>query len=260
MNCAFNIENLSIGYKSGTDTVSVGVGLSARLIRGKLTCLLGPNGSGKSTLLRTMSGFLSCLEGSVSIGDRQISSIDNSELARLVSIVLTDNSRIGDLKVFDVVSMGRSPYTDFWGRLSSDDSKMVTHCLNLVQMSDYSERRMYTLSDGERQKVMIAKALAQDTDIILLDEPTAFLDYPNKVSMMLLLHTIAKSLNKAVLLSTHDMEHALQIADQIWLLDKSLGMVSGSPQSLIQDGSIERYFATDDLRFDPVTMSFRIMK
>ena len=180
--------------------------------------MLGPNGAGKSTLLRTLAAFQSPLAGEIKIMSRPLRDYKPNQLSRLVSVVLTDNSSIKNMTARDVVSIGRSPYTGFWGRLREKDRKMVEKCLSWVGMTELAERKMQTLSDGERQKVMIAKAIAQETPVIFLDEPTAFLDYPSKVGMMLLLHRLAKTLKKSIFLSTHDLEHALQVADQIWLI------------------------------------------
>lgn len=252
------IKNLTTGYRTKHGDVVISSKLDAQLHRGTMTCLLGPNGSGKSTLLRTLCRFQSALDGQVLVGGLDITSYSNEELAKCISVVLTTSSHVTDMKVVDVVRMGRSPYTNFWGTMKAEDCEMVDHCIELVGVADFRNRHMQTLSDGERQKVMIAKALAQDTDIILLDEPTAFLDYPNKVATMLLLHRLAHSMNKTVFLSTHDMEHALQVSEQVWLLDKHLGLTTGTPSELSASGCIERYFQADGMTYDRDSMTFRI--
>lgn len=252
------LHDLSTGYRLRSNNIVVAEGLRATLQRGQLTCLLGPNGCGKSTLLRTMGGFQPALAGRIDVCGRPLADYTAQELARLVSVVLTDNSNIREMTAWDVVAMGRSPYTNFWGRLTEADRQEVDRCIELVGLRHLAQRRIHTLSDGERQKVMIAKAIAQGTDIILLDEPTAFLDYPNKVGMLLLLHRIAHELGRSIFLSTHDMEHALQVADQIWLLDRTLGLTTGSPADLSHNGSVARYFQTDAMTFDAETRSFRI--
>ena len=252
------IQNLTTGYRVGGREIPVGKGLTAELLRGTLTCLLGQNGCGKSTLLRTLCGFQPPLSGAIEVAGRRLGDYSREELAKIIGVVLTDHTSIAEMSVQDTVAMGRSPYTNFWGRLTAKDEEEVERCMQLVGITQFAQRKLHTLSDGERQKVMIAKALAQDTDIILLDEPTAFLDYPNKVGMLLLLHRIARTMDKAVFLSTHDMEHALQVADQVWLLDRTMGLTTGAPAQLSQDGSIERYFATDGMTFDRATMRFMI--
>jgi iron complex transport system ATP-binding protein len=221
--------------------------------------MLGPNGAGKSTLLRTLAAFQPALEGEVLINSRPLSKYSSKELAKLISVVLTDNSGIKNMTVWEVVAMGRSPYTGFWGKLSERDRLKVDKCLSWVGISEHANRKMQTLSDGERQKVMIAKAIAQETPIIFLDEPTAYLDYPSKVSMMLLLHRLAKALNKTIFLSTHDLEHALQVADNIWLVDRKKGLTTGMPEDLCAEGKIEAYFRREGLQFNPQTGTFAVL-
>lgn len=238
-----SITDLTTGYYTKKGIVEVSQHLTASLQTNQLTCLLGPNGAGKSTLLRTLCGFQPQLNGSVQIMGRELESYNKSELSKLVSVVLTDNSGIREMTAWDMVGMGRSPYTGFWGRLSHHDKQVIAESMSLVGIEWLKDRKMHTLSDGECQKVMIAKALAQETPIIILDEPTAFLDYPSKIQMMLLLKELARSLQKTIFLSTHDLEHALQIADCIWLLDKEKGFASGTPYDLCKDGSIDRYFS-----------------
>lgn len=258
MNSTIEITNLSTGYKTKKGDKIISQGLTASLNTCELTCLLGPNGAGKSTLLRTLAGFQPGMGGSIEIINRKLSDYKSAELAKIISIVLTDNSGIKNMTAFDVIAMGRSPYTGFWGKLGERDKVIIEKCLNWVGIKDLAERKMQTLSDGERQKVMIAKAIAQETPIIFLDEPTAFLDYPSKVQMMLLLHRLAKALKKTIFLSTHDLEHALQVADQVWLLDKEKGLCAGSPEDLSREGKIEEYFNRDGITFDRYTCNFEI--
>ena len=258
MDTSIEIRNLSTGYKVRGGKKVVSAGLNAELMCGEMTCLLGPNGAGKSTLLRTLSGFQPALSGNILLIGQDIGKYKNQELAKLISVVLTDNSGIRNMTAEEVVAMGRSPYTGFWGRLSDKDKQIVTKCLGWVGIEELRGRKMQTLSDGERQKVMIAKAIAQETPIIFLDEPTAYLDYPSKIQMMLLLHRLAKALKKTVFMSTHDLEHALQIADQVWLLDQQQGLTTGMPEDLSIDGSIERYFVRDGINFDRESCAFSI--
>ena len=233
-------------------------GLNAKLNSGEMTCLLGPNGAGKSTLLRTLAAFQPALSGQVEVMGRSVKEYQSKELAQLMSVVLTDNSDIKNMTAEEVVAMGRSPYTGFWGKLREKDKMMVKKSLGWVGIEELAPRKMQTLSDGERQKVMIAKAIAQETPIILLDEPTAYLDYPSKIAMMLLLHRLAKALKKTIFMSTHDLEHALQVADQVWLLDHEKGLTTGMPEDLSIDGSIERYFAKENMMFDRESCTFSI--
>ena len=178
------LRNLSIGYHNGRDVRTVIADISARLFAGEVTCLLGVNGVGKSTLLRTLSGFQPPIAGSVEISGKDIKDYGSHELAQTIGVVLTDKPDVSNMTVEEIVGMGRSPYTGFWGRLSDDDHRIVDEAMDMVGVSVLAPRMIQTLSDGERQKVMIAKALAQQTPVIFLDEPTAFLDFPSKVEVM----------------------------------------------------------------------------
>lgn len=258
MSISIELKDLSTGYKVKKGEKIIARGLNATLNSGEMTCLLGPNGAGKSTLLRTLAAFQPAMGGKVEVMGQNVQTYKSKELACLVSVVLTDNSDIKNMTVEEVVAMGRSPYTDFWGKLTEKDKLVVKKCLGWVGIEELADRKMQTLSDGERQKVMIAKAAAQETPIILLDEPTAYLDYPSKIAMMLLLHRLAKALKKTIFMSTHDLEHALQVADQVWLLDQDLGLTTGAPEDLSLDGSIERYFHKDGMNFDRESCTFSI--
>ena len=185
-----------------------------------LTCLIGANGAGKSTLLRTIAGFQLPIEGTVLLGGDDVRTLSPRQRAERMAVVLTDRPDVMCTTVWEMVATGRAPFTGFWGRLSGKDRDIVTHSLCLVGIEHMSDRTVTTLSDGERQKVMIAKALAQQTPIIILDEPTAFLDYPSKVEVMQLLKLIAHEEHKTVLLSTHDLELAVSSADRLWLFEK----------------------------------------
>lgn len=253
------LDNLTTGYRTGRTVRVVSSGISARLHAGELTCLLGPNGAGKSTLLRTLTGFNPPLGGTVTMMGREIGSYRPSELARMVSVVLTERVKLAGMSVEELVGMGRAPYTGFWGSLKGDDRRIVRSALQLVGVDAMADRPIRTLSDGERQKVMIAKALAQQTPVILLDEPTAFLDYPSKVEIMRLLHSLARQEGKTIFLSTHDVELALRIADTVWLIDRTQGVTSGTPEDLAVDGSIARYIERPGIEFLPSEGIFTIL-
>ena len=204
-------ENLTIGYKIGRGkTKIVAEGLSATLESGKLTCLLGRNGTGKSTLLRTLAGLQKPLS--------QSSSPLLGGMRGAVALVLTERPDLRNFSASEVVGLGRTPHTNFWGTLRENDRRIVTESLQLVGIENLANRPFETLSDGEQQKVMIAKALAQQTPIIILDEPTAFLDYPSKREVFELLKKLAHEHDKAILLTTHDIALAKEFADQTWLL------------------------------------------
>ena len=222
------ISNLSIGYKSK----EIASDLNAKLESGKLTCLVGRNGVGKSTLLRTLAGFQPSLGGEMMLGDRLLADMDMRQKARHISVVLTGRPELQQMTVYDIVSMGRSPYTDMWGKMRDEDNAIVEACIRQVGIESLATRNIETLSDGECQKVMIAKALAQQTPIILLDEPTAFLDYPSKAETMRLLKQIAIENHAALLLSTHDMEMAIRMADQFWVMTTDHRLITGTPAEL----------------------------
>ena len=235
------IEGLSIGYRSKHGVKTVAEGISDSIRSGEMTCLLGVNGAGKSTLLRTLSGFLPPLAGEISLLGKPLSSYRERELATVIGVVLTEKSNLQNMTVTELVGMGRSPYTGFWGRLSAADRRKVEESLALVGIAPLRDRMVQTLSDGERQKVMIAKALAQETPLIFLDEPTAFLDYPSKVEILHLLHRLSHEMGKTVFLSTHDLELALRVADRVWLMSKHGEVRTGSPENLIVDPETGRF-------------------
>ena len=238
-----HIEKLSIGYPGKGDVKVVASDICAGINSGELTCLLGANGVGKSTLLRTLSAFQPKLSGEIRIQGKEIGSYTDKQLSKVISVVLTEKCDIRNMTSVELIGLGRSPYTGFWGTLSKEDKEVVDHAINLVGISHLAHRMVHTLSDGERQKVMIAKALAQETPVIFLDEPTAFLDFPSKVEMMQLLHQLSRQTDKTIFLSTHDLELALQIADKIWLMDKVNGVTIGTPEDLSLDGTLSGFFA-----------------
>lgn len=208
---AITTNRLTVGYRGHRVVEDISLSLPC----GRLVCLLGPNGAGKSTLLRTLCGFQPPIEGTVTISGSDITTMSAAEVARLVSVVLTDRPLTPSLTAREMVGMGRAPYTGFWGRLSDDDRRLVSEAMQTVGIAPLATRRMGRLSDGERQKVMIAKALAQHTPVIVLDEPTAFLDYPSKVAVMKTLARLAHDEGKTILMSTHDLELAAQLGDEL---------------------------------------------
>lgn len=255
---SIHIENLTIGYKIRGNDKIVASNINADILSGELTCLLGANGVGKSTLLRTLSSFQPKLGGEIYLQDKEIILYTEKQLSNLIAVVLTEKCDIKNMTVREMIGLGRSPYTGFWGKLTKEDNRAVDKAITLVRIENLAKRTVDTLSDGERQKVMIAKALAQETPIIFLDEPTAFLDFPSKVEIMQLLHRLSRSTGKIIFLSTHDLELALQIADRIWLMDKHTGLRIGIPEDLSLDGSLSKFFAREGIVFDPSTGLFRI--
>jgi iron complex transport system ATP-binding protein len=245
-------ENLSIGYSAQKP---VAANLSLSLAKGQMTSLLGPNGVGKSTLLRTIAGLQAPLSGSVTVCGELLSAISVSELSRRIALVLTDKVSAGGLTVFELVSMGRQPYTGFFGRLSDSDRAIIDQSMIEVGITDKADRHVAELSDGERQKVMIAKALAQQTPIIILDEPTAFLDAAARIDVMRLLHRLAAESQKAILLSTHDIDVATQLSDNLWLMNGN-GLSCGTVAEIVGSGLLDNLFKDSDLRFDTTARRF----
>lgn len=221
-----SLSQLSVGYSLSHPVIS---DINLELRSGQLACLIGENGIGKSTLLKTLTGFLPKLKGSLLLGDRDIESFSQRELARQVSIVLTQKPDVQNLTIEEIIGLGRSPYTGFFGRLRAEDRKVVDDAIATMGIEKLRGRMIQTLSDGERQKVMIAKALAQETPIILLDEPTAFLDFPSKAETFQSLQRMAHERDKLILLSTHDLELAVRFADSLLEVKKgTLQAVSAS--------------------------------
>ena len=214
------LKDLVIGYNTRAGQRRVTAPLSVKLPEGRLICLVGRNGVGKSTFLRSLSGLQPPLSGDVLLGGSSIASYSHKALARLVSVVTTRDVPVPSMTSWEVVALGRSPYTQFWGQLSPADKEIVDRSIDITGISPLASRRVGSLSDGERQKVMIAKAIAQETPVILLDEPTAFLDYPSKVSTLSLLSRLAREMGRTILVSTHDVEHALRLSDEVLLLQK----------------------------------------
>ena len=207
-----SLSQLSVGYSLSHPVIS---DINLELKSGQLACLIGENGIGKSTLLKTLTGFLPKLKGSLLLGNRDIESFSQRELARQVSIVLTQKPDVQNLTIEEIIGLGRSPYTGFFGRLREEDRKVVDDAIATMGIEKLRGRMIQTLSDGERQKVMIAKALAQETPVILLDEPTAFLDFPSKAETFQSLQRMAHERDKLILLSTHDLELAVRFADSL---------------------------------------------
>ena len=255
---AIILHDVTTGYHSRGGNIEITRHIEAILSTSELTCLLGPNGAGKSTLLKTLASFIPPLHGGITIADRPLRDYSAGRLARTIGVVLTEKPSLNNMTVRELVGLGRSPYTGFWGKYTREDREIVDRALQLTGITEFAARQIQTLSDEERQKVMIAKSLAQQTPIILLDEPTAFLDYPSKVEIMQLLQRMAHEEGKAVFLSTHDLELALQISDKVWLIDKTNGLRIGTPEDLSLSGDMARYFEREGVVFDPESGLFRI--
>ena len=247
------LHSLSLGYGDKMLFEDAGIGFGW----GEFTALIGRNGTGKSTLLRTIAGLAKPVAGYITLNGERIDAMSRAQLASMISFVSTDEVRVSNLKVSDVVSLGRAPYTNWIGSLTADDKRMVARSLGLVGMGSFSDKSIDTLSDGERQRVMIARALAQDTPVILLDEPTAYLDLPNKYEICLLLRELAHKEGKSIIFSTHDFNMALELCDTIAMID-GRKIYYGTTESLITGGELQRLFDGTSLMFDPVSRSVRL--
>lgn len=248
---AIETHDLSIGYVSKKkQNYLVHNHLDLQLFSGEVTCLLGLNGAGKSTLLRTLCGFQPALSGTISILGKPLVEYSQTQFSLTVGVVLTEKTNAGGITVYELVSLGRHPYTGFFGQLKPHDHEIINNALQSVGIAHKAASYVSELSDGERQKAMIAKTLAQECPIILLDEPTAFLDVTSRIETMVLLHRLAAEQNKAILLSTHDLDLAIQMGDRLWLEEKGRAMACGSPEDLILDGTFETFFGKDDILFD----------
>jgi len=230
---ALNTHNLSIGYEHGKNILLNNLNLT--LSRGHMICFMGPNGIGKSTLIRTLAGLQKPLNGTVTYAS-------NKDLPQQLAVVLTDRISSTELVVYDLIVFGRYPYLDWTIKLSDADKLKINEVINLIGIQSLVNKKIDELSDGQLQLVMIARALAQDCDIILLDEPTAHLDLNNRVEIMNLLRNIAHQQNKAILVATHELDLALQTADKIWLAGLNQNVVTGMPEDLVLNGSFDEIF------------------
>jgi iron complex transport system ATP-binding protein len=252
-------HDLSIGYRiNRRHTETVLSRLNVELRPGEFVCLLGPNGAGKSTLLRTLGGVQAPLGGSAHINDINVHTISKLELARLLSVVLTDRLEVGNLTAYDLVSLGRHPHTGLLGRLSPIDHRVVRWAMHVTRSTPLADRYLSKMSDGQRQRILIARALAQEPQVMFLDEPTAFLDLPTRVEITGLLRRLARDVGLAVLLSTHDLDLALRLADTLWLVTRDGRLVTGTPEDIILRGDLQASFASDEIAFDVEAGGFRL--
>ncbi|MDW8327311.1 MAG: ABC transporter ATP-binding protein [Anaerolineales bacterium] len=249
-------EGLIIGYGGRALTPPLDVELRA----GELVCLIGPNGAGKSTLLRTLAGMQRPLAGHVRLGGDDVYRLPAVELAKRLAIVLTERVDAGNLSAYALAALGRYPYTDWRGTLTAHDEAVVRAALTQVGAAPLAARPVNELSDGERQRVMIARALAQEPQVLLLDEPTAFLDLPRRVDVLHLLATLARERRCAVLLTTHDLDLALRVADRLWLLTAGGAFVAGLPEELALNGALGGAFRSEGVEFDSAAGAFKMKR
>ncbi|MFK7812799.1 MAG: ABC transporter ATP-binding protein [Maribacter sp.] len=248
-------KDLSIGYKS----VTVASDISFNSHSGELIGIIGINGIGKSTLLRTLGKIQPSISGSISIDGKALDSYESADLASKISVVLTEPLASKNLTVQELIALGRQPYTNWIGTLTEQDKSKITEAIQMLQLEDLSYKKCYELSDGQLQRVLIARALAQDTSIILLDEPTTHLDLYHKVQILKLLKSITQETNKTILFTSHEIEMVIQLCDKLFVL-KETNSSFGKPSQLIEQGDFDNLFPTDTVSFDKTTSTFRISK
>jgi len=256
-NHILSAKNLSIGYTSKKKKTVISSNLNLELHRGELVCLLGKNGIGKSTLLRTLTKVQQKISGEIRLQGQILESYTSNELAKQMSIVLTEKIPQSNLTVYELIALGRQPYTNWLGTLTMEDKNQIRLALDHTGLGDLLHKRSDELSDGQLQRVMICRALAQNTDIIILDEPTAHLDIQHKIETFQLLKDLAHQLNKSILISSHEIQLALQMGDVLWLMNER-EILSGKPKTLIENNKINLLFDTDAIYFDKEKSQFLI--
>lgn len=245
------VKNLSIGYSNGKSTKLIQKGINLQLDAGQIVSLMGQNGVGKTTFIKTISGLLPSLAGDVLYQGNNLKKISKGDMAKEMSVVLTEKPYSQNLSVLELIAIGRHPYSSWIGTLSNHDKEVIDWAITETHINYLADRKIYELSDGQLQKVMIARALAQETNIILLDEPAAHLDLYNKIEVMVLLRQIAQS-GKAILISTHDMQISTQLSDQMWLFNFGEAVQQGTPEDLILNGKLRKALNLEDYGYDMI--------
>lgn len=250
-------KNLSIGYSSKKKNTVINSNLNFSLYKGNFVSVLGKNGIGKSTLLRTIAKVQPQLNGEIFINSKELSAISAIELSKMMALVLTERLPESNLTVFELVALGRQPYTNWVGNLNEKDINVIKESLKLTKTEHLANQRFYELSDGQLQRVLIARALAQETDIIILDEPTAHLDVQHKMETFELLKNLVKKLNKTIIISTHEIHTALQTSDELWLMTEN-AFITGKTEELVAQNKIEKLFKNETISFDKSTLRFSL--
>lgn len=251
-------HNLSIGYGSKKDSKTIASNMNLSLEKGELVCLVGKNGIGKSTLLRTLSKMQPGLNGEINLAGKNLNQYSRNELAKIISLVLTEKIPSSNLTVYELIALGRQPYTNWIGKLLPEDLNQISEAIEQSHLTELMHERCDKLSDGQLQRALICRALAQNTGLIILDEPTAHLDVQHKIETFKLLKKIAHELNRAILISTHEIQLATQIADELWLMTEQ-EIINGSPDELIESDKINLLFDSGTIHFDKESRQF-IMK
>ena len=257
-NSCLHTQNLDIGYSEKNQYNCLAITGNITLQKGELIALIGQNGVGKSTLLRTLCGLQKPVSGTFSIQNKDIQAYNGKTLAQQLSVVLTEKLPPSNLSVWELVALGRQPYTNWIGQLSSQDTQAIQNALTATGLTAIQHQKHFTLSDGQLQKTLIARSLAQETPLIILDEPTTHLDLVHKLKLLKLLKNLCTTQQKCILFSTHDIELALTLCDQI-LVMTSQKVVQGRPEDLIQNGTIGDVFRDESIQFDPNTKTFNLV-
>lgn len=252
---ALSVKDLSVGYKNAV--IATEINFEAH--KGELMGIVGINGIGKSTLLRTLAKVQPKLSGSIDLNSTPIENFASKDLAATLSVVLTEPIASKNMTVLELITLGRQPYTNWIGKLSKDDVSKINEPLQLLELEELKHKKCYELSDGQMQRVMIARALAQDTSVILLDEPTTHLDLYHKVQILKLLQTIVKQTQKTILFTSHEIEMVIQLCDTMLLLNGTPNTF-GAPNELIEQKAFDTLFPSDAVTFDAKTGAFRIQK
>lgn len=254
------LSNVTIGYPAGQGTKVVQYGLTLTANAGELIALIGKNGCGKSTLLRSIACLQPILQGSILLHGENLAEMSPKRRARLLSVVLTEQQQVASFTVRELISIGRDPYTGWLGSLSEEDNRIIDEAMNMTYLNGFEQRNIHELSDGERQRVFIARALAQNTPMILLDEPTSHLDLPNRINILLLLQKLARETGKTIFISTHELETAMQVADKLWLMEREKGVTVGVPEDMVLNGIFDKVFQHPSYEFDKEYGSFVVQK
>lgn len=252
-----DVKNVSIGYQTRKKQTLIAADINVQLHRGTLVCLLGKNGIGKSTLLRSITNVQPVLAGDIFIKNTSILDYSPAEFSKTISLVLTERLPESNLTVYEIVALGRQPYTNWLGTVTESDKNFIERALRETNTKHLADQKIGELSDGQLQKVMIARAIAQDTELIVLDEPTAHLDIHHKIETFSLLKKLARDFGKTILISTHEIQIALQLADELWLM-KEDSFEAGSTEKLIEDGSLTGLFSSNLISFDKELRQFII--